>query len=60
MLAAFAVGARPAAAAFSVTTHPYTFGQAPVFMPDGRVVHAKDYGNGDGQQVYVANLDGSN
>jgi len=46
-------------APFSVSTHPYTFGQAPVFMPDGRVVHAKDFGGPDGQQVYISPLDGS-
>jgi Tol biopolymer transport system component len=44
---------------FTVSTHPYTFGQAPVFMPDGRVVFAKNYGGGDGQQVYISQLDGS-
>jgi Tol biopolymer transport system component len=42
---------------FAVTTNPYTFGQAPDWMPDGRVVFHDDFG--DGQQVYVAGLDGS-
>jgi Tol biopolymer transport system component len=47
--------------AFSVTQNLYAFGQAPVFMPDGRVVFAKDFGDGSGQQVYIssATLDGS-
>jgi Tol biopolymer transport system component len=67
VLAVLALGAAARAHAatsyagpFTVATHPYTFGQAPVFMPDGRVAHAKDYGGGDGQQVYVASFDGSN
>lgn len=45
---------------FTVTHSDYAFGQAPVFMPDGRVVFAKDFHAGAGQQVYVsAGLDGS-
>src|SRR2546427_5432744 len=59
-LALLAPGQAARANTFTVTTHPYTFGQAPVFMPDGRVVHAKDYGDGAGQQVYLSALDGSN
>jgi hypothetical protein len=47
-------------APFTVTTFPYTFGQAPVFMPDGRVVVGEDYKKGDGTQVYLHNADGSN
>lgn len=46
-----------------VTTHPFTFGQAPVFLPDGRVVVGKDYSggtNGSGTQIYVQKADGSN
>ena len=47
-------------APFVVTTHPYAFGQAPVFMPDGRqVLFGKDFRQGAGNQVYMANLDGS-
>ena len=42
---------------FKVTTNSYTFGQAPDWMPDGRVVFHDDFG--DGQQVYVSALDGS-
>ncbi|MFL5893665.1 MAG: TolB family protein [Thermoleophilaceae bacterium] len=44
----------------TVTTNAYTFGQAPVFMPDGRVVFGKDFKTGDGAQVYIADQDGSN
>jgi Tol biopolymer transport system component len=46
-------------APYTITTNQYTFGQAPVFMPDGRVVFGKDFGKGDGAQVYIANPDGS-
>jgi Tol biopolymer transport system component len=42
-----------------VTTHRYTFGQAPVFMPDGRVVFGKDFGKGQKAQIYIARQDGS-
>jgi Tol biopolymer transport system component len=44
---------------FSVETHPQLFGQAPTFMPDGRVVHAKNFAGDDEHQVYISNLDGS-
>jgi Tol biopolymer transport system component len=44
--------------AFEVITNPYTFGQAPDWMPDGEhVVHHAD--RGEGNQIYVARLDGS-
>jgi Tol biopolymer transport system component len=46
-------------ASYSVSTAGYTFGQAPVFMPDGQVVFGKDFGTGKGTQVYVANLNGT-
>jgi hypothetical protein len=46
-------------APFEVANHSYTFGQAPVFMPDGRVVVGKDFGKGDGAQVYISSFDGS-
>src|SRR3954470_14493891 len=49
-------------APFTLSDHPFTFGQAPVFLPDGRVVVGKDYSggtNGAGTQVYVNDLDGS-
>src|SRR5437588_10013844 len=48
-----------ASAPFDITTHSYAFGQAPVFMPDGRVVFGKDFRTGAGNQVYMANFDGS-
>jgi Tol biopolymer transport system component len=49
-----------ATAPFAVTTHPYAFGQAPTFMPDGRnVLFGKDFRQGDGMQVYTTAFDGS-
>jgi Tol biopolymer transport system component len=47
------------APAFVVTTNPYTFGQAPDWMPDGThvVQHAPD-ANGT-NQIYINALDGS-
>ncbi len=46
-------------ARFAVRDNAYAFGQAPVFMPNGRqVVFGKDFGDGQGNQVYVADLDG--
>ena len=65
VLVAFAPAARGAdgspytSASYTVHTHPYAFGQAPVFMPDGRVVFGKDFKQGDGVQIYIANQDGS-
>ena len=48
-------------APFRVSTHPYAFGQAPVFMPDGkRVLFGKDFRQGQKNQVYIANFNGSN
>src|SRR3954462_5332341 len=66
-LLALAIAAAPASARtsrytdapYTLTTHPYAFGQAPVFMPDGRVVFGKDFKNGDKAQVYIARQDGS-
>jgi hypothetical protein len=56
LLAAAEAGAVPAR--FEVTTNPYTFGQAPDWMPDGEhVVHHAD--RGEGNQIYVAKLDGT-
>ena len=52
-------GARAAAPAFRVTTNPYTFGQAPAWMPDGvHVVHhaPDDVGT---NQIWITTLDGS-
>ena len=58
--AAWAGDSNPyATAPYSVSTHAYTFGQAPVFMRDGRVVFGKDFHSGAGTQVYIANQDGS-
>jgi Tol biopolymer transport system component len=43
-----------------ISTNPFTFGQAPVFMPDGRVVASDDFGHSPyNNQTYVANRDGS-
>jgi Tol biopolymer transport system component len=44
---------------YSVSTNKYAFGQAPAFMPDGRIVFGKDFKKGDGIQVYIARQDGS-
>jgi hypothetical protein len=44
---------------YTVTTDATTFGQAPVFMPDGRVVYGKNFKQGAGTQVYMSNQDGS-
>lgn len=44
---------------FNTHTHAVTFGQAPVFMPDGRVVFGQDYKQGNRNQVYMQNWDGS-
>lgn len=49
-----------ATAPFSVTTHSYAFGQAPMFMPDGRVVFGKDFKDGHGLQTHIVDRDGSN
>jgi Tol biopolymer transport system component len=46
-------------AQFKIATSSYTFGQAPVFMPDGQIVFGQNYQKGDGNQVYIANRDGS-
>jgi Tol biopolymer transport system component len=48
-----------ATAPYSVSTDPATFGQAPVFMPDGQVVYGKDFNHGAGTQIYISNQDGS-
>jgi Tol biopolymer transport system component len=48
-----------AAAPFRVTTNAYTFGQAPVFMPDGRVVVSDDFDKTYNNQTYIANPDGT-
>ena len=70
-LAAVLIAAVPAAASanystasFSVETHSVRFGQAPTFLPDGRVVHAKNQHypedeNYEGHEVYIENFDGT-
>jgi hypothetical protein len=43
-----------------LSLNKFTFGQAPVFMPDGQVVASDDFGNSPyNNQTYIANLDGS-
>ncbi|HEY1356765.1 MAG TPA: hypothetical protein VGF21_00525 [Thermoleophilaceae bacterium] len=44
---------------YRLYSHTYAFGQAPAFMPDGRVVVGKDFKTGDGIQVYISRKDGS-
>src|SRR3954467_3910278 len=44
---------------YTVRDHPYTFGQAPVFLPDGDVVVGKNFKDGSGMQVYRSRLNGS-
>ncbi len=57
---AHASGSSPySTAPFTVGAHGYDFGQAPTFMPDGRIVVGKDFHQGDGMQVYRSGLDGS-
>jgi Tol biopolymer transport system component len=47
-------------APFTVSTSKVSFGQAPVFMPDGRhVVYGQDYKQGDRNQVYEWNTAGA-
>src|SRR4051794_3686510 len=64
-LAAVLGAAAPAHAAgfgdapFTVRDHPYTFGQAPVFLSNGDVVVGKNFKDGNGMQVYRSKLDGS-
>jgi hypothetical protein len=57
--AANAANADYSTAPFMTAVQKYATGQAPVFMPDGRIVFGKDFGSGDGTQVYIANQDGS-
>ena len=58
-LPAVATAGSYSTAPFTMTTHSYAFGQAPTFMPDGRVVFGKDFKQGAGAQVYIAHQDGS-
>ncbi|HEY3844872.1 MAG TPA: hypothetical protein VGL48_16600 [Acidimicrobiales bacterium] len=48
-----------ATAPYSVSTAPYAFGQAPVFLPGGQVLFGQDFGRGAGTQIYRSNQDGS-
>jgi Tol biopolymer transport system component len=61
VLALVGLSTLPAQAAthFVETPAPAAFGQAPVFMPDGRVVWSQNLGTGQGEQIYLALLDGS-
>src|SRR3954463_5114709 len=65
LAAAVALGLAAPASAQSISTpytvrdHPYTFGQAPVFLPNGDVVVGKNFKDGNGMQVYRSRLDGS-
>ena len=43
---------------FHVAVNPFTFGQAPAFMPDGRD-RVPDDDLGEGPQIYLAAIDGS-
>jgi Tol biopolymer transport system component len=57
---AFVASANPyATAPVTVSTDGATFGQAPVFLPNGQVVYGKDFGKGAGTQIYRSNQDGS-
>jgi hypothetical protein len=65
LLALLAVPASAAAvsrystAKYTLRTHSYAFGQAPVFMPSGRrVVFGKDFRDGHGMQVWITRKDG--
>jgi Tol biopolymer transport system component len=44
---------------FSLKTHTPAFGQAPVFLPDGRVLFGQDFKQGQKNQVYIENYDGT-
>src|SRR3954453_15454642 len=52
-------GAQSISAPYTVRNHPYTFGQAPVFLPNGDVVVGKNFHDGNGMQVYSSALDGT-
>jgi hypothetical protein len=44
-------------APFTESVNPYAYGQAPVFLPNGRqVVFGKDFGSGEQNQIYIANF----
>src|SRR3954452_12835494 len=52
-------GAQSISAPYTIRNHPYTFGQAPVFLPNGDVVVGKNFHDDNGMQVYRSKLDGS-
>jgi Tol biopolymer transport system component len=54
-----AAGAGYFDAPFSLSTHAASFGQAPVFMPGRRVAFGQDFKQGDKNQVYVENWNGT-
>src|SRR3954453_1714023 len=56
---AASAGAQSISTPYTVRDHPYTFGQAPVFLPGGDVVVGKNFHDDNGMQVYRAALDGS-
>ncbi len=56
---AAAPAASPWSGEFTATENSFTFEQAPDWMPDGRVVSHADPGDGTKNQIYTANLDGS-
>ena len=52
-----AAAADYATAPFKESTNAYAYGQAPVFMPNGKqVVFGNDFKNGQGNQVYIADF----
>ena len=57
LVAAVCVSQPASAADFKTTTNPFTFGQAPDWMPNGQVVWHDDVTGKN--QVYVSNLDGT-
>ncbi|MBV9213234.1 MAG: PD40 domain-containing protein [Actinobacteria bacterium] len=52
-------GSAYTSARYTLRTNGYAFGQAPVFMPDGRVVFGKDFQKGAKAQVYIARKNGA-
>jgi Tol biopolymer transport system component len=52
-------GARAEEPAFEVVTNPYTFGQAPDWMPDGEHVVHHAFDDEGVNQIHIARLDGT-
>ncbi len=44
---------------FAVNTHTPSFGQAPVFLPDGLVAFGQDFKKGQKNQVYIESFNGT-